>query len=173
MKKTLLLLLLFVLAWPPLLFGAGTQMEIRSLQGIDSLRVIVEVDGSDNENVQVGFNYEDYERAVELRLRSLGIRVDEGAVPYLYVNINPMRMYELPLYAVSVNLEFHQGVFIVKEDVGVWEAYATTWTSGQLMSVGADNLDYIKEGVVEQVDDFANDYLTANPPEPRSGQGGE
>ena len=98
MKKTLSLLLFFVLASPPLVFGGLSDKE-RSLKGIGGFDVLVE--DFDTESERARFPREEYKNAVELRLRSLGIPIDESSSSYLYLNINPIRVTD-NVFALSI-----------------------------------------------------------------------
>ena len=84
MKKILSLLLLFVLASSPSVFGQFPD-RVRSLRGVPIFSVSVE--SIEEEYVRMGFNDEDYKTAVDLRLRSLGISFvsfPDGFVPFYY-----------------------------------------------------------------------------------------
>jgi hypothetical protein len=105
---------------------------------------------------------------VELRLRQNGIRVlseqewlSAPGSPYLYVNVNIVvgEMSRLPAY--SILLLLNQKVFLARDITKF--CVASTWNIGSTGSVGLENIGTIREPVKDQVDQFINDYLAANP----------
>jgi hypothetical protein len=173
MKKTLSLLLFVVLAWPPLVFGE------EKLAGVNEIRVFVS--GFDKERERDGFNSETYKNAVELRFRQLGIPVvdefsDSPSDDFLLrgtfvVGVNSMKIDENQ-YAVSLVTYLIRYVYISDgQEFETTSAYV--WEGGSLHVLGMKRIESFKEDVIDSADDFANDYLKANPPEPRSGQESE
>jgi hypothetical protein len=78
----------------------------------------------------------------------------------------------------SIVALFVQEAFVLGgEDAMPFETYAATWDENNIGYMGRTdgviNVNVVKDGILRTVDSFANDYLKANPLEPRSGQGDE
>jgi hypothetical protein len=138
----------------------------RALEGLYGVEVVVE--GRNPEVEKAGLlTDDDLQTAVELRLRQLHIRVlteEEGsraaAHPHLYVNIN---ILDKPQYAgatmvYSVTVEHNEQMRQIRKPYGL--RFGSTWGTG---SVGTGRAEDIKGHVLEKVDEYANDYLAANP----------
>lgn len=135
------------------------------MEGLPGVYVLVE--GIDENVKDTGITTDSIQTKVELRLRSLGIKVLSRAEhfnisgrPYLYVNVNAMVSSGSCSYNISV--ELHEDVRLVRN--GALVIGATTWGSGGV-GIGSTSgaAEFISEKVLENVDKFANDYLAANP----------
>ena len=137
---------------------AGAQTLGRdSLNSIGPIDVVIE--GGTPGAKRDGLTRQMLQTAVEVRLRQKGIPLDEDASPYLYVKVNTVKSGEQYAYCVSV--ELHQKVLgLAKPTV----MDARTWrTIGFLGLVSAARLrDVVRDGVLELVDSFSNDYVAVN-----------
>ena len=114
-----------------------------------------------------GLSEEAIRTAVELILRSSGIRVLTLAekpmtpsAPYLYVQVNTYRNEFL--YAVNVRVELDQQITLVHRPK--YTMAATTWVRNWIGVVGQTKMREVISSIIEpQVKDFANDFLAVNP----------
>lgn len=105
--------------------------------------------------------------AVELNPRKAGIKVltrDEQhsypSNPYLYINVSTHK-YRSVLYAVDISIWLMQQVILLGNPSITTSA--TTWFTGGTGVIGCNKLRDIEEFLKGFVDQFINDYLTANP----------
>lgn len=109
---------------------------------------------------------------VELRLRTAGIRVlsvedwlKVKGEPYLYIRFFGVSTKE-GLYSYSLAVELRQKV-ILERNPSI-AAIAPTWSVGSIGYRDRLELRQIRAFVADQVDQFANAYLSVNPrPETR------
>jgi hypothetical protein len=84
-------------------------------------------------------------------------------MPFLNLNVNvflyPRR--DSRLAAFNISLKHKELVSLVRNGKGV--TAGTTWDTDLTGTVGLDNLKTITQAVSELVDNYANDYLAANP----------
>ena len=126
---------------------------LRGLPGvglvIESLRPDTKADGLSEDSIR---------NAVELILRSSGIRIidEDPEIPYLYVN-----EAELIFYAFNIIVDFKQVMSLV--DRPEWSGYATTWEQTVVGHVGAQKIRQVISSIEQMVKKFANDFLAANP----------
>lgn len=140
------------------------------LQTVDGVGVVVEKVGP--EATEDGLRREDIRRDVELRLRSADIpvlsvseRMSAPSQPYLYVNVQAMKVDDLEAYVYNIEVELQQTVSL--QGAGTWPA--VTWDTPDLLGIiAADDLRDLRDEVKDQVDRFANAYLKAHesPSEP-------
>jgi len=172
-------MLLFVvisgLSWPAAgATAARTEKKNRSasLRGLAGMAVVVEMAGS---NVQeYGLTGAYLQTKVETRLRKAGIPVLSPAErsrtagkPYLYLNVrtfpvSPNNRPGQPLgFAFSYGVELREQSLLARTKQ---EAFSPVWS---LAGLGYTNTRYTKsfiaEEVIEPIDEFIKDYLTANP----------
>ncbi|MEE2822376.1 MAG: hypothetical protein VYA53_05285 [Acidobacteriota bacterium] len=170
-KSVFILVLLWVPMRPSL--GQGTYNQMESLQGIESLRVLVEPDTRDAH--KIGLTELQIKTDVELQLQQANITVVDGTpgeVPtlyVLYVNLTVLSLENIipddtdPGVTVSIEIELRQPATLVR-DPSIVTFSAITWTQSLL---GISSLEMahtaIREQIRNQVDIFLNDYRTANP----------
>ena len=132
---------------------------ISPLKGIQAFKIIVESPGKDAEDD--GLTKEDLQMAVELRLRSAGIKIasmDEPA-PFLVVNVTCFKGEKDSLtYAVHMNVSVEADAIYKFQRVNV-----PIWSKDNVGVCGTRRISTVKEWVSGLVDWFANDYLKANP----------
>ena len=96
---------------------------------------------------------------MELRLRQSGIPVDDESSVSLVLDVSAFGNNGMYIYHTLVTLM--QPVTVISNGV---VGFAGTWFSDETTgTVGADNLRELREVVLEQVDEFSNDYLAVNP----------
>ncbi len=136
-----------------------------SLQGLQGVEVVIE---SLRPDAQAdGLSQEAVRTAVELILRSKGIRVftrpeslSMPAAPYLYVKVSTYN-HSSDLYAYAVTVEVMQKVSLAKRPQQMMSA--TTWERGGVGTTGHSNIRIVIDSVESKVKEFANDFLAANP----------
>lgn len=107
----------------------------------------------------------DIRRAAEARLRNAGVALDSGeqkAGGYLFVRV---RLYCDPseLCAYSVDLYLDEDVQIFRNGVGLVGAGITWHSFGVIGYVGKEHISEVIADVENEVDVFAEAYLTVNP----------
>ncbi len=144
--------------------GWAQSSKIESLRGLRAISVVIEDLGPDEESL--GLTKSRLQTRVELRLRRSGITVLEDAIPFLYVNIN-VKKTSTGLYAVATEVSLKQQVYLVRDSS--IEITGVTWNVASVGTVGENRLARsILDHVGKYVDEFANDYLAANPRYPDS-----
>jgi hypothetical protein len=137
-----------------------------SLRGVAELDVLVEL--IDPEVQALGLSLEQVKTDVELRIRNAGLRIahqhrrriSSATTPYLYVNMNILKGRQVPVYACSIHVAFRQRVRLLSQNA---VAYATTWEKGFVALYSVQGLERgVRDGVIDLVDRFINDYLAAN-----------
>jgi len=138
-----------------------------SLRGLQGVEVIVEEIKSD---AQVdGLSQESIRAAVELILRSKGIRVltqsersETASKPYLYVSVGTDKQAS-GQYSFSVRVELHQAVSLVQRPQQVTSA-PTWFTPGKLRTVPGQNIRlWIINAIEPLIREFVSDFLAVNP----------
>jgi hypothetical protein len=155
------------LALVPPAVAAGKSFERDSLRGIRAISVVVDsppkLDGFPLETAAL-------KTQVELELRKAGIRVDDTALTLLAVNVTAI---EIRLgegaprgWAVDIDVHFNQVMTLLRSPEVL--VPAATWTTGGV-AVWSRDMDGrgAKDMVIAYVDQFANDFLAANPPSPK------
>lgn len=146
------------------------------LRGLQGVNVIVE--GLQPEMEEAGITKKAIQTKVELRLRTLGIKVlseterlQTPGRPYLYLNLNSVfyknDIGQLIRCSYSLELSLHE-IVLLKRDKSK-ECDAAIWDKGFCGSVGIRYIDEIYDSILNFVDTFCNDYLAANPPVAKSG----
>jgi hypothetical protein len=135
--------------------------EVMTLKGLKGVGIIVEDVKPAVE--AAGLKREDLVTDTELRLRAAGIRVltqeeqlDTPGYPYLYVRVNAIPEGRLLTHSLAVRL--HQVAYL--ESTGYCAGGVTTWERG---SIGRTDAEKIRQEVRNRVDEFALDFLKANP----------
>ena len=129
-----------------------------SLRGIESMDLAVEGLGAAAK--AIGLTKQQLQTDVELKMRTAGVKVDDSAGPYLYLNVGVVHSGATGRVAFSITLKFRQmGTFL-----DGYEGHGTTWDKNSFgMSGERGAARYIRESVGDRVDEFLNDYLKANP----------
>ena len=138
-----------------------TQRE--SLRGLAGVEVTIEPIESDAK--ADGLSEEAIRTAVELILRSSGIRIlpsteKVSSAPFLYTRVATYKLAS-GLYAHDVRVALKQGVSLVNRPQHMM--YATTWEAESLGTPGSNNIRAVITFVENLVKIFANDFLTVNP----------
>jgi len=136
------------------------------LRGLPGVEVVVEDMEPDAE--RDGLRKSVLQTAVELRLRSNGIKVltQEDAIAatprmaYLYVKVTAYKNSD-GLYAFSPRVELKEVAFLHSNPPMLTPA--STWQAFLVGTAGATYLRGVQDGVLELVDEFCNDFLRANP----------
>jgi len=139
-----------------------------SLQGLRGVEVVIE---SLRPDAQAdGLSQEAIRTAVELILRSKGIRVltrseslSTPATPYLYVKVSTYNYSSdlSDLYAYAVTVDVIQKVSLAQRPHYMMSA--TTWERGAVGTTGHSNIRMVIDSVESKVKEFASDFLAANP----------
>ena len=158
-----------------LLSGLGSQAwaaesRLDSLKGVKNLSVLVE--HLNDKAKEAGLTNEDLQTTAELRLRAAGITVISDAealaskewIPYIYVDVNLMKIPDREQYAYSIVVECMQAARVISNKAFT---IAVTWdTKGMGVSGSSRTKQTIKEKVADLCDKFANDFLSVNPKTP-------
>ena len=159
MKNLLYLCVLFLVLLEvsaPFSFGQS----VRSLRGLQVMGVLVE--SLTPEGRRTGLTEEQIKTDVELQLRKVGIRVDDSADDYLYLNPHIIEVGEQDLFVYSMTLELFQGVTLTRDTS--LSISAATWLRSVLGIIREEEArSGIRGSIRVLVDVFLNDYLTANP----------
>ena len=166
-------------------YARGQDEIVELLSGIEPVAVVIE--DVDEAAEQDGLTLTMLREAVEERLRQAGVPQAGTPGPYLYVNVNAMKLTSAPAYVYSIAVELKQRVQIVRAgDVteasdqtgsataptgssdshvatGPLTFGATTWSRGSIGYVPAERIWEIRDAVLGYVDEFNQVYLTANP----------
>jgi hypothetical protein len=136
------------------------------LAGLEGVGVIVEA--FPPEAKQYGLTEQVFLKLAESRLRRYGVKVLTGQQQlqtpgrsYLHLGITPVIIEDVKFVAVSVTIKLNELVTFWRNPTTA--VMATTWDTGQVMLLGKDNLDVIKEATQNLLDEFINAYLAANP----------
>ena len=137
-----------------------------SLRGILGVEVVIE--DIDQDAQADGLSKEAIRTAVELILRSSGIRVlarlerlTTTSNPWIYVRVQTLKDKYQPLYAVGITVHhFREMTFAHRPKYAM---YAMTWENAAIAIVGQDRLnDAIEIAIEPKIKIFANDFLAAN-----------
>lgn len=138
----------------------------KTLARLQGVQVIVEDFKPEAE--KYGFNRQQYQTDVELRLRQYGIKVlsqkerhQVSGMPMLYINVNPLIDEKMGDAAVSYSVQLME--YVLLERNPSIRTFATTWDKSGTRLCGLKRLDGVRERVRDLVDQFINDYLAANP----------
>jgi hypothetical protein len=130
-----------------------------TLVGLDSIGVAIE--NLDLAALEAGLSPDHLQTDVELKLRLAGIKVSAGE-PYLYVQVGTVKSPSAPIYAVAINVELDQKVFLARDPNIV--TIGTTWHSGKVVYASKDKfVEGVRGRIRDLVDEFINDFLAANP----------
>ena len=159
--------LLMTLASFDLSFGQTRDQQRESLRGLQGVEVGVEEIKSD---AQVdGLSQESIRAAVELILRSKGIRVltqsersEMPSKPYLYVSVGTDKQAS-GQYSFIAKVELLQAVSLVHRPQHIMPA-PTWFIPGKVRTVAQQNMRlWIINSIEPLIREFANDFLVVNP----------
>ena len=160
MKRNLLYicaLFLVLLGASP--FSFGQSADVKSLQGLHTIRVLVERLGPDGR--RVGLTSQQIKTDVELQLRKVGIRVDESVSEFVYVNASIVEAENIEHFVYSLEVAVEQPVTLRRNSSFLT---ATTWDTGYVgIAPQGRARNAIRENLRDLVNDFLNDYLAVNP----------
>lgn len=99
-----------------------------------------------------------------MSLRAAGIPVlTSFQYPILYVSLQLMTVTDQSsLYLYSIRVELNQFVRPTRHS-SVQPVRGITWQTLQIGTVGRDHLSDVRGVIKDAVNQFVNDYLTANP----------
>ena len=110
-------------------------------------------------------------RAVELTLRSSGIRVLTPSeivkmkvifIPWLRVSVTTAKNGPISIYAYNVSVEVLQDMSLAHRPQHMM--LAPTWSTDVVGTIGKSNLRFVTSQIIEPlVKRFANDFLAVNP----------
>jgi hypothetical protein len=165
MKRALLVLISLAFSVNAAAQGSRGKESLKGLHGfhvvVERLNPELERDGLAARQIQMD---------IELRLRKAGIKVfSEGEAnkadgpAVLRVTVDAVKGDDVleNLYAVHMGVELWQGVYLYRLEKSPAFA-AATWTIRGTAFVGREKLDAVRSYLAGQVDEFINDYLTAN-----------
>jgi len=163
MKQVLTISLLC--AWVGAGYGS-TEIERRSLQELVGVHPVIEK--LDPEEERDGLTAGQLRKDVVCQLEQAGIRVlsreecwKTPGIPYLYVNVNAMKLSLKPAYVYAIGIELKQTAFLTRNPSIV--SVASTWRTGTVGIVPTTEMaQKIGEVVGEKVDEFIDDYLDVN-----------
>ena len=149
---------------------ASAQMFITT--GRDTLRglpgVEVQVENFEPELERGGLSRAEVQSEVAQRVRARGIPVytsqkenPSEAKPYLYVDVNGVRLGGQNLYAIAVQVQLRQ---TLKSPVTASNIVdAMTWDARTVLVVPASNLSAVRDTIEEYVDQFIRDWMAVHP----------
>lgn len=139
--------------------------DVRSLAGVKDVYVLIEYATDDAKGV--GLPDDPLQGDIEVRLRLAGIKVipaeesllsEDGAC--LRVKIRTVGKDKLLVYNVSV--QFEQDVYLARSPNRYYVG-AATWQRGVFGAGSVSEVaEVVREAVKGAIDEFLNDYLTAN-----------
>lgn len=146
---------------------AATPDERESLRGLPGVLVVTEKIAQDAQ--ADGLSQEAIDNAVELILRSSGIRIltyeqsiAMHSVPLLEVSIGTIKVSSLSLYSCAINVHLSQKVSLPHSSQR--EIWAITWKQQSFGYLGESKLSEAIPQVEKLIEQFANDFLAANSP---------
>lgn len=149
------------------LADAATPDQRESLRGLQGVEVVIEDIKSDAQ--ADGLSQEALRAAVELILRSRGIRVltpsersETASKPYLYVHVGTDKSSS-GQYSFNARVELHQAVSLVHRPQPI--ILAPTWFSpDKFRTVGQQTMRmWIVNSIEPLVREFVDDYRAVNP----------
>jgi len=156
MKKVILMLCIIATS-------KTLQAADQTLNGLDSIEVIVE---EDEDIWQRGVGRQAIITDAELQLRMVGLIVPYAqgiTVPYIYIQPNAFKRSDLDSYIWQVEISLRAFVYVPRTQAF---CFASIWESTGQYGVcpGSDLDDVIRKSVRDQINQFLNAWLEANPP---------
>ncbi len=141
--------------------------KIRNLVSIKDMHIFVVNLNEDAEST--GLTKEQLKMSVELKLRLVGIKVNSEEEWFasshsacIYVQITSVGLNNIPSSVYDVSINFKQDVTLVRSPYST--VNATTWERSLVGFCPQNDFQKIVQDTVKDLmDDFINDYLTANP----------
>jgi hypothetical protein len=152
---------LFLVISPTRLAGQDPQLILNTyLKGLTSVSVFVHP--IDAEAERDGLSTSQLKTDVELRLRQSGIAVAQQAPGYLWVGVDTIKSRLDNRYSFDVQVKLYRSVVIVEIDQ---TAPAIIWWTPSTIAItpASDLAKHVREDLSDQIDTFANAYLSANP----------
>lgn len=141
--------------------AGDSEVNRRSLKGIETVRVLVEMRDSDEDPPALARSQVQAE--IEERLRRAGIpTTGRRGAPYLYVNVEAVKHADLRVYGYIIDVELRQAARVVQNpDIVV---FADTWSIHSIGTVDAPELRaHLAVKLRAHVDLFIDAYLAMNP----------
>lgn len=164
-KISWLVLPVFLMAMLSGMAGQGNDAERDTMKGLAGVGILV-ADLPEG-LVQAGLTAEMVRADIETQLKKAGIRVytDEERKkaigrPTLLVAVDWAVWKNKGLFAASIDLELCQEVVVMSNRQRVWN---TTWSTGAMYGGPLAEMEPVRARIRELVDEFAKDYLAANP----------
>jgi len=139
------------------------------LQGLEG--VFVSVEDIRPEVEKYGLTSKALQTDTELLLRQYGIKVftQEEMLraqgnPRLHISVNVIIGEEEPIAAAAITVELTESVLLLREPIRVCLG-ASTWERTSVLTVGVNRMGDVREAVKDDVNEFINNYLAANPKE--------
>jgi hypothetical protein len=139
--------------------------EHESLRGLPGVFVVTETIAQDAQ--ADGLSQEAIDTAVELILRSNGIRIFTREqvlampfAPVLQISIGTNKQSWLSLYACAINVHLNQKVYLPYGSHK--EVWAITWRQQSFGHLGERRLSEATTQVEKLIEKFANDFLAVN-----------
>jgi len=160
------LFFIFLLMYYLNISAQTSNQSIRSLRGITNASIVVE---SFNQTIHdSGLRENEIKSDAWFELQSAGIdiinlktSIDVPGSPYLYINIGAVKSKKEDLYAVSINIEFRQDVFLTRDPKDKYYG-ATTWSRTNVGLFSKDKISEVRNFTKSIIADFVKDYLLAN-----------
>jgi len=155
------------------LFEVSTLYKLKAVEPI----VVIEAE----EAKLIGVNKDSLQTEVELMLRKAGIKIDSEEdksleerveIGRLTINVDVREIEFVPIYCISVLVELRQYVTLLRYTDTTIPTRAVTWplvSKSDVTFAGKDAGVQIRQAVssaiTQQMNNFCNDYLAANPKE--------
>jgi len=140
------------------------------LQGLE--HVYVAVSDIEPEIEKHGFIKKDIQTDTELQLRQYGIKVlnkeewlSTPRIALLGIEVKVLIPEESPAVAAEIRVQLREPVLLLRKPNSIC-ALACTWQRSYVSYVGLLRIRDIREIIKDLVNQFINDYLSANPKEP-------
>lgn len=162
-----ILIMAFVLLCVPVYISAQNDIdpESETLRGLEGVMVIVEELSPDI--VADGVTEAMIKSAAEKRLKAAGIEVlteekmlDTPGFPFLYINLNSIKLPGGGGYIYSIKTELYQVVALIRDTENI--CFASTWESSMVGILSESQVKTVVDTVLELVDEFAEDYVAVN-----------
>jgi len=155
------------------LFGISTLYKLKAVEPI----VVIEAE----EAKLIGLNKDNLQTEVELMLRKAGIKIDSEEdksleecveIGRLTINVDVREIEFVPIYCISTRVELRQYVTLLRYTETAISTRAVTWPLVSKPDVtfagkkaGVQIRQAVLVGLTQQMNNFCNDYLAANPKE--------
>jgi hypothetical protein len=146
----------------------SSPFEPEGLKGLKGVYVLIE--DLNKDAVADGLSKQAIQTDVERKLQQSGIRVLTEAQmqatpgkPALCVRVSTAKIFSYPTYSCFLSVELKESVKL-QRNFGIQVVGATTWqTNGVVGYVFTQSLFTLRDHVKDEIDQFCNAWLTANP----------